>query len=355
MSNEGIEQLLKQTGAWLTPGDESAIAVSSRIRLARNLADTPFPGWAGEDECTRIWGDLVPVLEALPQVDHPYTMQMSDVDDLDRQVLFERHLISREQAERRGGSGVVASRDEHLAVMVNEEDHLRIQYMMPGMALMQIWEKINAVDDSIESNVSYAYSPTLGYLTACPTNIGTAMRASVMLHLPGLVLMNEINPIIKGMNKIGLAVRGLWGEGTEAVGNMFQVSNQISMGEREMSIIENLEQIILEIVEHEKNARERLVDKRGVLLQDHVGRAYGVLSHAHILSSKEALDLLSGLRLGIDLGILNNMDKKTVDELLLLTQPGHLQKIIGEELRPKQRDISRAELIRKKIRRESEK
>ena len=186
-------------------------------------------------------------------------------------------------------------------------------------------------------------------MTACPTNVGTGMRASVMLHLPGLVLMNEINPVVKGMSKIGLAVRGLWGEGTEAIGNMFQISNQITLGEKEEEIIANIEQIVLEIIEHEKNARVRLVDKKDSIVRDHVGRAFGILAYAHILTSKEALDLLSGLRLGIDMGILKSIDRRSIDELLLLTQPGHLQKVEGKALKPKERDRARAKLVRDKL------
>jgi protein arginine kinase len=276
-------------------------------------------------------------------------INMADLDELDRQVLFERHLISREFAERGKGSGVVIRLDEGLSVMVNEEDHLRLQAMKPGLDLKGTWEAINRLDSEIEKKVHYAFSPKLGYLTACPTNLGTGIRASVMLHLPGLVLMNEINPVVKGMGKIGLAVRGLWGEGTEATGNMFQISNQITLGEKEEDIVANIEQIVLEIIEHEKNARARLLEKKDPIVKDHVGRAFGILSHAHILSSKEALDLLSGLRLGVDLGILKHTDRRTVDELLLLTQPGHLQKMEGKALKTKERDRSRARLVRDKL------
>ena len=210
--------------------------------------------------------------------------------------------------------------------------------------------EIDEVDSALEQEVQYAFGVHLGYLTACPTNVGTGLRASVMLHLPGLVLMNEMNPIIKGMGKIGLAVRGLWGEGTEATGNMFQISNQVTLGEKETDIIAELEQIVLEVVEHEKNARIRLLQDREMLTRDHVGRAYGILANAHILTSKEALDLLSGLRLGIDLNILDSLDGRVVDELLLLTQPGHLQKLEGRRLKPKERDRARAEQVRSRMR-----
>ena len=344
-----IDELLAQSGSWLSPGSDTGIVVSSRIRLARNLQATPFPGWAGEEVREQIWNRLRPLFEELPAFKGGLMAHMAEVDELDKHILFERHLISREQSERGRGSALVASADETLAIMVNEEDHLRLQAIRPGLDLNRTWVSINHIDDEIEHKVRYAFSTRLGYLTACPTNVGTGMRASVMLHVPGLVLMNEINPIVKGMNKIGLAVRGLWGEGTEATGNMFQVSNQISLGEKEEAIIANLEQIVLEIVEHEKNARSRLLDRKDAVLRDHVGRAYGVLSNAHILSSREALDLLSGLRLGIDLGILGSMNRQVIDELLLWTQPGHLQKVVKKKLRPKDRDVARAMLVRRKL------
>ncbi len=344
-----VDDLLKKPGAWLAPGTGPGIVVSSRIRLARNLKDAAFPGWAGAEECERIWHRLLPILQSLSALVSPFSMNMEDLKDLDRLILFERHLISGEQAGKGKGSGLVASSDERIAIMVNEEDHLRLQAMRPGLDILQTWKALDAVDSEIEKTVDYAFSARLGYLTACPTNVGTGMRASVMLHLPGLVLMNEINPIVKGVSKIGLAVRGLWGEGTEAIGNMFQISNQISLGEKEDAIIGNIEQIVLEIVEHEKHARERLLEKKEPLLRDHVGRAYGILTNAYILTSKEALDLLSGLRLGIDLGILKGMDRAAVDELLLITQPAHLQKLEGKSLKPRDRDRSRASLVRKRL------
>jgi len=339
----------RPSSSWVAAGDETGLVVSSRIRLARNLRGSAFPGWAGDDECERIWKELEPVLEHLEIMQPCFSAEIHGLSDLDKQILFERHLISREQAERGRGSGVVGKIDESLAIMINEEDHLRIQSLRPGLALREAWKVIDQVDTAIENHVRYAFSPRLGYLTACPTNVGTGIRASVMLHVPGLVLMDEMNPIIKGMGKIGLAVRGLWGEGTEAIGNMFQISNQVTLGEKEDGIISNLEHIVLEVVEHEKNARIRLLEEREMLVRDHVGRAYGILTNAHILTSKEALDLLSGLRLGIDLKIQKSLDGRIVDELLLLVQPGHLQKIEAKKLKPKDRDRARARLIRNRL------
>jgi len=244
---------------------------------------------------------------------------------------------------------VALREDESLSLMVNEEDHLRMQALLPGLSLRECWRRINAVDTELEGRVTYAFAPDWGYLTACPSNIGTGIRASVMLHLPGLTLMNELEPIMKGIQKIGLAVRGLWGEGTEANGNMLQVSNQITLGETEDQIVAHLEQIALEIVEYERSARERLLEKREAVLRDHVGRAVGILTQAHLLSSKEALDWLSGLRLGIDMELIRNLDRQVVDELFLLIQPAHLQWREGRRLKPAERDAARATLVRERL------
>ena len=344
-----VDDLFESTGAWLSTEKGPAMVVSSRIRLARNLRGAAYPGWAGDEECQRIFGELKEIVEGLDQMNPVCSAEMNGLSDLERQILFERHLISREMAEKGEGSGLVVRKDEHVAIMINEEDHLRLQAIRPGLVLKDIWKEIDEIDSRIEEHVRFAFSARLGYLTACPSNVGTGLRASVMLHLPGLVLMNEINPIVKGMGKIGLAVRGLWGEGTEATGNMFQISNQVTLGETEGDIIANLEQIVTEVVEHEKNARIRLRQERELLIRDHVGRAYGILSNAHILTSKEALDQLSGLRLGIDLNILEPLDGRIVDELLLYTQPGHLQKIEGKKLKPRERDRARAHLVRTKL------
>jgi protein arginine kinase len=344
-----VGDFLNAPSAWSSINVEAGPVISSRVRLARNLRGAAFPGWAGEEECLAIWNDLGEKLQGLDGLAPALVVGMEELDELDRQILLERHLISREQVEKGRGSGLVVREDERIAVMVNEEDHLRLQAIRPGLALKEAWEDVDHVDTEIEGVARYAFSTKLGYLTACPTNVGTGVRASVMLHLPALMLMNEINPIVKGMSKIGLAVRGLWGEGTEATGNLFQISNQVTLGESEEKIIADLEQIVLEIVEHERNAATRLMEKRPAALRDHVGRARGILSNAYVLTSKEALDLLSALSLGLDLGILDNVERRVIGDLLVLTQPGHLQKMKGRSLKAAQRDEARAELVRSKL------
>ena len=344
-----VDELLKKPGAWMKVGAPPGVMVSSRVRLARNLEGVAFPGWAGEEESLRLWQGLRPILEALPGCAASVALEMEGLSRVDKEILIERHLISRDLAQKRRGSGLVFKDDETVVIMVNEEDHIRMQAMSPGLNLRGLWRTIDGIDTDLERQVRYAFSPRLGYLTACPTNMGTGIRASVMLHLPGLVLMNEINPIIKGVNKIGLAVRGLWGEGTDAAGNMFQISNQATLGETEDTIISRLEQIVLEVEEHEKHAKERLLQQKAISLRDHVGRAYGILTHACLLNSKETLDMLSALRLGIELDLLREWSASMIDELFLLIQPGHLQKVEGKIIGAEKRDLARARLIHARL------
>ena len=233
--------------------------------------------------------------------------------------------------------------------MINEEDHLRMQALRPGLQLRQAWTAIDQADSALEKRLDYAFSPELGYLTACPTNLGTAIRVSAMLHLPGLVLAEQINPIIQSVNKLGLAVRGLYGEGTEALGNVFQVSNQMTLGETEAAIVERLEKVLAQIIEHEENARATLLEKKTKMMFNHIGRAYGILANAHSISSKETMNLLSLMRLGVDVGLFPAVDRSLVDELFILTQPAHLQKQHSEKLSAEERDLLRADMVRDRL------
>jgi protein arginine kinase len=342
-----LDGLLNRHGGWLEAGPDEGPVISSRVRLARNLRDTTFPGWASKEVRNRVWNEVVLAFDGVPENKNFLRWRMDELSALDRELLFERHLISRELAERQTGSGVFVNEDECRAVMVNEEDHIRLQSLRPGMGLQQAWEAADALDNALEQALSYAFSSKLGYLTACPSNVGTGLRASVMLHLPGLVLTEEIKPVINAVSKIGLAVRGLWGEGSEASGHMFQISNQITLGRPENEIIANLEQIVLEVIEHEKNARLRLMEKQEIRVKDHVGRAFGILSNAALMATGEALDLLSSLRMGIDLGLLPGIARREIDRLFIRIHPAHLQKEAGTALSPEERDIQRAELVRK--------
>lgn len=341
-----LDTLLERHGGWLESGPDEGPVISSRVRLARNLCDTTFPGWASKEVRDCVWDAVVKAFEQSNDSSGFLRWRMDELQPLERELLFERHLISAELAERKTGSGLFVSGDECRAVMVNEEDHIRLQSLQPGLSLQKALDEAEALDDDLEQSLTYAFSSKLGYLTSCPSNLGTGMRASVMLHLPGLCLTEEIKPVINAVSKIGLAVRGMWGEGSEAAGHMFQISNQITLGKTEVEIISHLDQIVLEVIEHEKNARLRLMESQQIRVHDHIGRAYGILAHAAMMNSNEALDLLSGLRLGIDLGLMPEIDRHDVDQLLIQIQPAHLQKAAGEALSAEERDIKRAQLIR---------
>ncbi len=331
-------------------GPHDRIVMSSRVRLARNVRDAAFPGWGKKPERIRVLEIIRPAVESLPELQGAFTEAMENLSPLDKQILVERHLISREHAAKSAGSGLVLSRDESLCVMINEEDHLRMQALRPGLQLRQVWGVIDHLDSELEGRLNYAFDSQLGYLTACPTNLGTGIRVSAMLHLPGLVLAEQINPIITSVNKLGLAVRGLYGEGTEALGNVFQVSNQMTLGETEATIVERLEKVLAQIIEHEENARATLLEKKPKMIYNHIGRAYGILANAHSISSKETMNLLSLMRLGVDVGLFPGVDRALVDELFILTQPAHLQKQHAEKLPAEERDLLRADMLRERLR-----
>jgi len=331
-------------------GPHDRIVMSSRVRLARNLKEAAFPGWAKKPERIRVLELIRPAIEILPEMKEAFSQTMDSLSTLDKQILVERHLISREHAAKSAGSGLVLNREETLCFMINEEDHLRMQALRPGLQLRQAWGAIDQADSLLERKLDYAFSPDLGYLTACPTNIGTGIRVSAMLHLPGLVLAEQINPIIQSVNKLGLAVRGLYGEGTEALGNVFQVSNQMTLGESETAIVERLEKVLAQLIEHEENARGSLLEKKPKMVYNHIGRAYGILANAHSISSKETMNLLSLMRLGVDAGLFPGVDRALVDELFILTQPAHLQKQHSEKLSAEERDLLRSDMVRERLR-----
>jgi protein arginine kinase len=330
-------------------GPNDRIVLSSRIRLARNLRDYPFPGWAKKADRVKSLETIRTAVSSLPQMEGAFVESMDNLGTLDKQILVERHLISREHAAKGAGSGIVLSKDESLCVMINEEDHLRMQALRPGLQTKQLWQLIDAFDSLLEKQVDYAYSAKLGYLTACPTNVGTGIRVSAMLHLPGLVLAEQVNQIIQAVNKLGFAVRGLYGEGTEALGNVFQVSNQMTLGEGEVEIVERLSKVLAQLIEHEENARQKLIEKSPKTVLNHIGRAYGILANAHSISSKETMNLLSLMRLGMDLGLFPNTDRALNDELFLITQPAHLQKNYSEKLSAEERDLLRADMLRERL------
>ena len=345
-----LTELAKKTGEWMRgEGPMSDIVISSRIRLARNIAGYPFYSKATDEQRSDLAGRLRSSVIGPGEGRWNY-LEMAGIDELDQQVLVERHLISRQHADIRGSRGVAISQDEDVAIMVNEEDHLRIQVMRCGLQLDAIWDQISGLDDQIEERVDYAFHPRYGYLTACPTNVGTGIRVSVMLHLPGLKLTSEIERVFRAAKDMRLAVRGLFGEGTEATGDYFQVSNQVTLGRTEEEIIDGFKKsVVPRIIDYERRARQVLIADRLTALDDRVWRSFGALRNARTISSEETLLHLSHLRMGIHLGRIKEVALPTVNELFLLTQPAHLQKIHGARLTGEQRSVVRAELVRRRL------
>ena len=345
-----LNDLLNDHGEWLKcTGPDSDIVMSSRIRLARNLAKYPFSHWASKKEQQEVLEVSKQAIASSKKVKNSLCLDIGKLDSIDRQFLVERHLMSKEHGVEAENKGLCVGDREILSIMINEEDHLRIQVMKSGFDLRDAWYIINDIDNELGSVLTYAYSMDFGYLTACPTNTGTGMRASVMLHLPSLVMTKQIGKVLQAITKLSLTARGLYGEGTEASGNFFQISNQVSLGHREEDIIDNIERIIKQIIDHEHSAREALISQNKAVLEDRISRAYGTLKSAHIITSSETIDLLSLVRLGVDLNLIKKVDRALINELFIITQPAHLQKIEKKKLNPNERDIKRAEIIRQKL------
>jgi protein arginine kinase len=344
-----IDAILTRPGDWLSGGTWHPIVISSRVRLARNLAKLPFPGWAKKSERVRILEEIKPEVDTLPAIKEGFSEQLNELSATEKQVLVERHLISREHAAKGMGSAVVINPSQSISIMINEEDHLRMQAITCGLELEKTFQMIDEIDTALEAQLDFAFDEELGYLTACPTNVGTGMRASAMVHLPGLVLGEQINQVVNSVNKIGLAVRGLYGEGTEAMGNLFQVSNQTTLGEKEDQIIGRLHKVIETLIQRETQARENLLATKRTTLMDQIGRAYGILTHAYSISSKEALNLISVLRLGIDLGFFPEEGRAIINQLLMETQPAHLQNVSQQKLAAEERDHLRADIVRDRL------
>jgi protein arginine kinase len=346
-----LDSLTHTSGEWLRgSGPESDIVISSRIRLARNLAAFPFTNRASAHQKGEIEGLLrerIGKLDLSPRLDY---LNMPGLSLLDRQFLVERQLISRELASAEGPRGVALGPRETVSLMVNEEDHVRLQVMRSGFALDETWQDIDRVDDLLEQRVSYAFSEEFGYLTACPTNVGTGMRASVMLHLPALVLTRQVEKVFRALQKINLAVRGLYGEGSRASGDFYQISNQVTLGKGETTILSEIREVIPQIITYERQARNTLVKETRQALQDRVSRAFGTLCSATMMTSEETMDLLSSVRLGINLGLLEEITIPTVNELFIHTQPAHLQKLMGASLDGEERNAARARYLRTRLR-----
>jgi protein arginine kinase len=349
-----LDDLANSSGEWLRgSGPESDIVISSRIRLARNLADFPFISRATDAdkaEIERILHTRVDEMRAAGKVPpEALYLKVSELNDVDRQFLVERQLISREHAESDGARAVIIDQAERFSVMINEEDHLRIQVMQSGLALTEAWEHINRLDDLIEEQVTYAFNDRLGYLTACPTNTGTGVRVSVMLHLPALAITRQIEKVFKSLHKINLAVRGLYGEGSQATGDFYQISNQVTLGQTEEELAKKVADVVPVLIDYERQARDFLIHESQERLHDRVSRAFGILRTAQTITSEETMALLSSVRMGINLGLIGDLQIPTVNKLLIHTQPAHLQKLSGVELDQSDRNIERASYLRRHL------
>lgn len=346
-----LDDLTHTSGEWLRgTGPESDIVISSRIRLARNLAAFPFTNRASAHQKADIEGllrDRIGKLDLTPRMQY---LSLINLSAIDRQFLVERQLISRELAASEGPRGVAFDDRETASVMVNEEDQLRLQVMRSGFALDEAWSGIDKLDDLIEQRVTYAFSDEFGYLTACPTNVGTGMRASVMLHLPALVWSKQIEKVFRALQKINLVVRGLYGEGSRASGDFYQISNQVTLGKSEQAILGEIREVIPQIILYERQARTTMTRENRQWLQDKVARAKGTLCSATMMTSEETMDLLSSVRLGINLSLLEDITIATVNELFIHTQPAHLQKLMGGTLDGEERNTARARYLRERLR-----
>jgi len=346
-----FEQLTSSCGEWLRgTGPESDIVISTRIRLARNLASFPFTNRASGFQKAEIESHLrerIGKIDLNPRLAY---LNLPNLSTLDRQMLVERQLISRELALADGPRGVAVGSLETVSLMILEEDHLRMQVMHSGLALDTCWQEIDRIDDLVEQKVSYAFSEEYGYLTACPTNVGTGMRASVMLHLPALEYTKHLDKVFRALQKINLAVRGLYGEGSRASGHFYQISNQVTLGKNEPTILAEISGVIPQIINYERQARQSWVRDNRQGLNDKIARAYGTLCSATMMTSEETMELLSFVRLGIHLGMIEDITIHTVNELFIHTQPAHLQKLIGSPLDGEERNAARARYLRTRLR-----
>ena len=345
-----INDLLNQTSEWLkSTGPNSDIVMSSRIRLARNLDKMPFPNWANKKQKEEILGSIEGAINKVDSLKGTSIFRLAELDSIDKQFLIERHLMSYEHAQKADHKAVIIDQAEIISIMINEEDHIRMQVMHSGLDLFEVWSIINRIDDCLAKELPFAFLADWGYLTACPTNTGTGMRGSVMLHLPALVMTRQINRVLAAISKLSFTTRGLYGEGTQASGNFFQVSNQVSLGHSEDEILEGINGLIRQIIEQENQARDALRSQNKALLEDRISRSFALIKSAHIISSQETLDLLSMVRLGSDLGMIKDIDRRVINELFIITQPAHLQKIENKKLSAQERDVKRAELIRNRL------
>lgn len=337
---------------WLDDiGVERDIVISSRIRLARNLKSYKFPITLDKNEASEIALDVKKAVEKSnnAEIVNSKFFFVKDIPAIERNVLIEKHLISPELSNKSDISGVVLSNDEKVTIMINEEDHIRLQILGSGLCLDECWKTSSEIDDDLEENLEYAFDDNVGYITSCPTNLGTGMRASVMLHLPALSLTNQTDKILFAASQLGIAVRGVYGEGTKSMGNLYQLSNQSTLGLSEEKIIDRINKITIQIIDKEKATRKALLENNKIALEDKILRSLGILKNAKIITTEEAMKLISNVKLGIELDLIKNITSSQLDILTIEVQPSNIQRVTNEELTENERDIKRAEIINKKI------
>lgn len=347
MSSIDWNDVVSRPGAWLDgAGEENEIVLSSRVRIARNLHGHRFAHNCDNAELAAILGKSLDAARATRAFAHGHYVPMGEISTLDRQLLAERHLVSREFLSQSASRGLLFVPDESTSLMINEEDHLRIQGFASGFDVGTAFRRANDLDDEIGPGLDIAYNDRLGFLTACPTNLGTGMRVSVLIHLPGLVHSKEIHKLLESLRKLNHSIRGFFGEGSEVMGNFFQLSNSAALGTPEDVLVKNLREMVAKVIVYERRSREMLFRKAQSLLEDKVWRAYGLLRYARSVSTKESLSLISAVRLGVGAGLVNDVPIQTLNELLVYIQPAHLQKRKGTAMDAHQRDVARAEYIR---------
>lgn len=342
---------MKEISSWMKEsGPQGDIVLGTRCRLARNLEGIPFPDVANREQLKEVLTKVSSIVPYLNATGSFVYRDMAVMDSLERQILVEEHLISPSHIQNPQQKAVILNEQSNISIMVNEEDHLRIQVLKPGLQLEQAWQDATKIDDIIEEHLDYAFHMQSGYLTCCPTNVGTALRASVMFHIPALRRLRKVQEILGTVSKFGLTVRGLYGEGSDARGNVFQLSNQITLGHSEEETIEYLARFTSQILHSERQAREYLLDEdRRLETEDWLFRSYGVLSNARSITSEEAMELLSDLKLGVDLNVIPNQDPECLKQLMVQIRSGHLQKMLGQALPVQERDRLRASLIRETL------
>ncbi|MTI66514.1 MAG: protein arginine kinase [Firmicutes bacterium] len=334
---------------WLK-GDatDKDVVISSRVRLARNLENIKFPNIMDSEQSMEVIKKVKEAVYDNDMGDFSF-YSLKDLNEIDKKVLVEKHLISPGLLETPNKSAFLLRNDYKSTIMINEEDHIRMQVLLPGLDLEKGFDLCNKEDDMLENNLKFAFDEKLGYLTSCPTNVGTGLRASVMLHLPALVMTGQVNRVLQAVNQVGLTVRGLYGEGTDALGNLFQISNQTTLGKSEEEIIKKLKNIVLQIISKERMSRKGLLNSKKLEIEDKAFRSLGILKNARILTSKEAMKLLSNVRLAIAMDIIKKLDINTINNLMISIQPASIQKKLNKELTPKDRDIKRADIIREAL------